>query len=86
MGADLRGLSMSQILPDILALQLPFLFGDYREVDYVLDNTKADFSNRYKQKGFVFLGWADIGFTFTITGANIKSGRHKISSSLETRR
>tara|TARA_Y100000589_G_scaffold68502_1_gene60178 strand:- start:402 stop:1148 length:747 start_codon:yes stop_codon:yes gene_type:complete len=64
---------MSQILPDILALQLPFLFGDYREVDYVLDNTKADFSNRYKQKGFVFLGWADIGFVHLLSQVPISN-------------
>ena len=72
-GGGFAGPSMSQILPDILALQLPFLFGDYREVDYVLDNTKADFSNRYKQKGFVFLGWADIGFVHLLSQVPISN-------------
>ena len=72
-GGGFAGPSMSQILPDILALQLPFLFGDYQEVDYVLDNTKADFSNRYKQKGFVFLGWADIGFVHLLSQVPISS-------------
>ena len=35
-GGGFAGPSMSQILPDILALQLPFLFRDYNEVDFVL--------------------------------------------------
>ena len=43
---------MSQILPDILALQLPFLFSDYNEVDFVLENTKENFSERYRQRGY----------------------------------
>lgn len=66
-GGGFAGPSMSQILPDILALQLPFLFRNYGEIDFVLENTKIDFMNRYSQRGYVHLGWADIGFVHLLS-------------------
>ena len=64
---------MSQILPDILALQLPFLFRDYNEVDFVLENTNELFSKRYRQRGYVNLGWADIGFVHLLSQVPIST-------------
>lgn len=72
-GGGFAGPSMSKILPDILALQLPFLFRDYNEVDFVLKNTKELFSKRYRQRGYVNLGWADIGFVHLLSQAPIST-------------
>ena len=72
-GGGFAGPSMSQILPDILALQLPFLFSDYNEVDFVLENTKENFSKRYRQRGYVNLGWADIGFVHLLSQVPIST-------------
>ena len=72
-GGGFAGPSMSQILPDILALQLPFLFRDYNEVDFVLENTKTLFSKRYRQRGYINLGWADIGFVHLLSQVPIST-------------
>ncbi len=72
-GGGFAGPSMSQILPDILALQLPFLFRDYSEVDFVLENTKDLFSKRYRKRGYVNLGWADIGFVHLLSQVPIST-------------
>ncbi len=61
-GGGFAGPSMSQILPDVLALQMPFLFNEYREIDYVLKETEAHFQRRYGERGYVHLGWTDVGF------------------------
>ena len=72
-GGGFAGPSMSQILPDILAFQLPFLFRDYDEIDFVLENTKDLFSKRYRQRGYVNLGWADIGFVHLLSQVPIST-------------
>ena len=72
-GGGFAGPSMSQILPDILALQLPFLFHNYNEVDFVLENTKDLFSKRYRQRGYINLGWADIGFVHILSKVPIST-------------
>ena len=61
------GLGTSQIVPDLLALELPFLFSDYGEIDYVLDKTYPYYESAYDDAGFILLGWADIGFVHILS-------------------
>jgi len=58
------GTGGSQILPDILALEMPFQFEDYDEVNYVLDRTRDFYREQFERRGFVLLGWTDIGFVY----------------------
>ncbi len=60
--AGFTGNGLGEILPDMRVLELPFLFNDAAEIDYVVDQMYADFSRRYEEKGFVLLGWAEVGF------------------------
>ena len=66
-GAALGGQGASQIVPDLLALEVPFLFEDYDEIDYVLEKTYAYFERAYAERGYVFLAWADIGFVHILS-------------------
>lgn len=66
-GGGFAGQGVSQILPDILALQMPFLFRDYAEVDYVLTHMDTFYKEAYAEKGFIHLGWSDIGFVHILS-------------------
>jgi TRAP-type C4-dicarboxylate transport system substrate-binding protein len=60
--AGFTGVGMGEILPEIRVLDLPFLFFNYEEVDHVLTKMKDTFEDRFLERGFVLLGWAEVGF------------------------
>ncbi len=72
-GGGFAGQGASIVLPDILGLQMPFLFNDYDEVDFVVDSMNAHLKAAYSDKGFVHLGWADIGFVHILSKSPIRS-------------
>lgn len=67
------GTGGSQILPDILALEMPFQFENYDETNYVLDRTRDFYRARFEGRGFVLLGWTDIGFVYLLSKQPIAS-------------
>lgn len=58
---------LADINPDIRAIQLPFLFNNYQEVDYVLDKMVEDFNQSFSKLGYQVLGWSEIGFINIMT-------------------
>ena len=66
-GANFGGLGISQTFPDVLALEMPFLFDSYAEIDYVLEKMDAFYRQGYEERGYVFLGWVDIGFVHILS-------------------
>ena len=58
---------LADINPDIRAIQLPFLFNNYQEVDYVLDKMVEDFNQSFSKFGYQVLGWSEIGFIHIMT-------------------
>ena len=71
-GGGFAGQGISQIFPDILALQIPFLFNDYNEIDYILEHMDAFYKEAYAARGFVHLGWTDIGFVHILSKVPIR--------------
>ncbi len=61
-GAGFGGIGVSNLFPDVLALETPFLFSNYDEVDYVLEQMHDYYVDGYDRNGYVLLGWADVGF------------------------
>ncbi|MBP7125332.1 TRAP transporter substrate-binding protein DctP [Myxococcota bacterium] len=63
----LTGTGLQMIQPAMLVWQLPLLFKDYEE----LAKTRARMEDRMQglmnQKGFVILGWSDLGYTYIFT-------------------
>lgn len=72
-GAGLAGTGVSHILPDVLALQMPFLFNDYDEIDYVLTQMQDYYRQAALEAGYVLLGWSDIGFVYLMSHEPIRS-------------
>lgn len=67
------GLGVSQTCPEVGALEVPFIFRDYEEVDWVLDQTLHFFRRAYERQGMVLLGWLDIGFVHILSQQPIRA-------------
>ena len=62
-GALLSVVGLREIEPSIAALQnLPLLFRDWAEVDYVREKLRPAMEKRFLDKGFVVLAWGDAGW------------------------
>lgn len=61
------GVGLGEIAPEVRILDVPFLFRNTEEVDYILDTFEKEFFNAFRQKGYVLLGWAEVGFVYFFT-------------------
>jgi TRAP-type C4-dicarboxylate transport system substrate-binding protein len=59
--AAFSGVGFGQILPMVRVLDLPFLFRDYNEVDLVHRELESFFSNRFQERRFELISWAEVG-------------------------
>ncbi len=62
-GALMSVVGLREIEPSIAALQnLPLLFRNWEEVDYVREKMRPAMEKRFLARGFVVLGWGDAGW------------------------
>jgi len=72
-GASFTGVGLQMIEPNTLVLQLPLPFTKYEDLDRVRDKMDAKLQELLAQKGYVILGWADLGFTYIFTATPVNS-------------
>src|SRR5580693_1199294 len=60
--AGLSGAGLGDIDPGINCLQIPMMFDDYAELDYVRDRIAPKLEQRLLQKGYVVLYWSEVGW------------------------
>ena len=53
---------LSLINPKVMVLQMPALFDSLDQVDNVHKALKREIAQSFRDKGYVLLGWADVGF------------------------
>lgn len=61
-GFALTGVGMGMIEPEVRVLELPFLFSNQAQIDKTYAAMKPYFEKKFLEKGFVLLGWAEVGF------------------------
>lgn len=62
-GGLMSVVGLREIEPTIAALQnLPLLFRDWDEVDHVREKMRAGMEARFRERGFVVIGWGDAGW------------------------
>lgn len=62
-GALLSVVGLREIEPSIAALQnIPLLFKNWDEVDYVREKMRPSMERKFLEKGFVVLAWGDAGW------------------------
>ncbi|MCC7430965.1 TRAP transporter substrate-binding protein DctP [bacterium] len=71
--AAFSGVGLGEILPEVRVMELPFLFKNYEEVDYVNEKMYGKFSEKFEENGFVLLGWAEIGFVSFFSNKPVSS-------------
>ena len=62
--AGFTGVGLGEILPEVRILDAPFLFRNHDEVDYISNKFFDRFAQKFEQKGYVLLGWAEVGFVY----------------------
>ena len=72
-GGGFGGMGTTLIFNDVLALELPFLFEEYGEIDYVLEQMDEFYTQGYLENGFVFLGWCEIGHVYLMSQEPVRS-------------
>lgn len=69
--AGITGLGMGEIAKDVRLLDMPFLFKNHGEVDYVMNQFDGEFKKSFENNGFVVLGWAEVGFVYIFTNTPV---------------
>lgn len=67
------GVGLGEILPEVRIMDSPFLFRSYEEVDFVAEHFYNYFSKKFEEKGFILLGWAEVGFVYVFTNKPINA-------------
>jgi len=67
------GVGLGEINQELLVMQLPFLFRNYTELDYVRDHMSGTLAKLLEDKGFVLLTWGDVGFQYLFSSSPITS-------------
>jgi TRAP-type C4-dicarboxylate transport system substrate-binding protein len=60
--AALTGVGLSEIVPEIMTMQLPMLIRTDEELDYVRDKLAARFEAQLKKEHFILLNWGEAGW------------------------
>jgi TRAP-type C4-dicarboxylate transport system substrate-binding protein len=71
--AAFTGVGLGDIVPEVRLMELPFMFETAGQVDYVLNNMDDFYNKKFKDKGFVNLGWSETGFVYIFTNKPIKT-------------
>ncbi len=71
--AGFTGVGLGEIVPEIRIMELPMLFRSYDEVDHIKSLLYDDFAKKFEEKGFIILGWADVGFAYVFAQKPILS-------------
>lgn len=61
------------IAPEMLVLELPFLFNDYGEINYVRKKLFKRFNEFFLKRGFVLIAWIDQGLIRMYTKERVES-------------
>jgi TRAP-type C4-dicarboxylate transport system substrate-binding protein len=72
-GAAVTAVGLGLIQPEVRVLELPFLFNNYDEMDFVRNTLDARFRKLFEEKGYELLGWGDVGPIQIFTNVAVRS-------------
>jgi TRAP-type C4-dicarboxylate transport system substrate-binding protein len=72
-GGGFSGHGLAKIVPAVKILEAPFVFRNGDEFSYVQTRLEDTLNKYFEEKGFVVLGWTDLGFIYVFTDAPITS-------------
>jgi TRAP-type C4-dicarboxylate transport system substrate-binding protein len=72
-GGAFTGYGIGHIYSPTRVLELPFLFHNIEEIDYVRKQFMADIEQGYRDNGYELLGWMEVGFIYFFSKVPIQS-------------
>lgn len=63
-GGGFTGFGLGSVASDVRVLEMPFMFRDLAELDYVRGKIDGQLDQVYDDGGYVNLGWVDVGFVY----------------------
>jgi len=63
-GGGFTGFGLGSVSPEVRVMELPFMFESLDELDFVREQTDPYFQKAFADKGYLHLGWADVGFVY----------------------
>jgi TRAP-type C4-dicarboxylate transport system substrate-binding protein len=72
-GGVFTGRALSRIVPEVRVTELPYAFRNSEEVTYVRTRLEDTMNKYFEDKGYVVLGWHDIGFVYAFSKVPIPS-------------
>jgi TRAP-type transport system periplasmic protein len=70
--AGFTGVGLGEIFSEVRIFDSPFLFRNYEEVDFIQQKFFDQFAKGFEKKGFILLGWADVGFVYVFSNHPVK--------------
>ncbi|MCP4723711.1 MAG: ABC transporter substrate-binding protein [bacterium] len=71
--AGFTGRGLGEIAPVMRVMELPFLFNNYDEVDYIVDKMYDVFSAEFEKNGYKLMGWSEVGFVHIFSNVPIRT-------------
>lgn len=71
--AGFTGVGLGEILNEVRIFDLPFFFLEYDEIDYIRNKLNDRFVKAFDDRGFILLGWTEVGFVYFFSNKMINS-------------
>lgn len=72
-GGGFMGPGLGEIVPEVRVTEIPYFFRNYNEVAYVRAALQPYMNKLFEDKGYVVLGWMDLGFLYTFSKVPLTS-------------
>ena len=72
-GGSFTAVGMGKLNPKVLVLQMPMLFETEKQLDKVRKAMRGEFEKSFEERGYVLLGWGDVGWVYLFTKEPVNS-------------
>ncbi|MFP4597431.1 MAG: TRAP transporter substrate-binding protein DctP [Persicimonas sp.] len=72
-GAAVTSVGLGEIDQKLLVLQLPLIFRNHKELDYVRDQMSDTFEGMLSDQGFELMTWGDVGFNYLFSQTPVET-------------
>lgn len=78
--AGFTGVGLGEILPEVRVLDLPFLFQNDEEIEFIYNKLENYFAEKFQTKGYILLGWVPVGWIHFFSNREIVAVEHLLKS------
>ncbi len=66
-GGEFTAGEAASVCADLRIMNIPLTFSSYEEVDYVMERITPIYQKQLEAKGYVVLGWTEVGFAYLMS-------------------